>query len=90
MTCGHGPLVTVDRMKTVTLVPQQASTAVGVSNVQGALGSTVLFVAHINTGGFVSTTVTAWLQGLVLPQQSITFQVPRDDFWAKTVRRCRA
>src|SRR5260370_8971351 len=51
------------------------SVAVGASNVQAVPCSTVLFVLlHVMTGAVVSTTVTFWLQELLLPQASVTCQ----------------
>src|SRR5689334_4529803 len=56
---------------TVTFVPQHASIAVGGSKVQALPHTTVLFVAHVKSGGVVSITDTAWLQiEEVLAQQS--------------------
>src|SRR5260370_8044723 len=56
----------------VTLVPQQASNAVGGVNVQGVPGVIVMFDAQVITGGVVSTIVTAWAQvAEVLLQQSV-------------------
>src|SRR6267378_568197 len=52
------------------------SVAVGASKVQGAPCSTVLLVLlHVMTGAVVSTTVTLWLQELLLPQASVACQV---------------
>src|SRR5260370_5888725 len=52
------------------------SVAVGASNVQAVPCSTVLFVLlHVMTGAVVSTTVTFWLQELLLPQASVACQV---------------
>src|SRR5438094_4920087 len=52
------------------------SVAVGASKVQAAPCSTVLFVLlHVITGAVVSTTVTFWLQELLLPQSSVACQV---------------
>src|SRR5439155_20851966 len=59
----------------VTLVPQQASTAVGGSKFQPEPQRTVLFVAQASTGGVVSTSVTVWLQVAVAPQQSLACHV---------------
>jgi hypothetical protein len=42
----------------VTLLPQQASKAVGASNVHAVPHWTVLFGAQVATGGLVSVTVT--------------------------------
>src|SRR6266852_5735969 len=52
------------------------SVAVGASKVQAIPCSTVLFVLlHVMTGAVVSTTVTFWLQELLLPQASVACQV---------------
>ena len=55
-------LVMVPTMLIVTFVPQQASSAVGLSNDHESPHSTTLLVAQVMTGGVVSTTVTVWLQ----------------------------
>ena len=60
-TCGHTPLVTVLWTTTGTLVPRQASKALGVSKLQLVLQLTVLLLEQVITGGAVSTTVTAWV-----------------------------
>jgi hypothetical protein len=57
-----GLLVTVLATEIDTFVPQQASEAVGGSNVQAVPHWTVLLVAQVITGGVVSTTVTFWVQ----------------------------
>jgi hypothetical protein len=49
---------------------QQLSVAIGRSKVHGVPHWTVLFVAQVSVGGMVSTTVTIWLQKLLLLQQS--------------------
>src|ERR1051326_4297759 len=59
-------LVLVLRMVIVTLVPLQASTAVGLSKVQAPVHWTVLLLAQVMTGGGVSATVMVWLQVAVL------------------------
>src|SRR5258707_12057795 len=54
----------------IVLVPL-LSVAVGTSNVQAVPNSTVLFVLlQVITGTVVSTTVTFWLHGALLPQKS--------------------
>src|SRR5258707_3508550 len=59
----------------MVLVPL-LSVAVGASKVQAAPCSTVLLVLlHVMTGAVVSTTVTFWLQELLLPQASVACQV---------------
>src|ERR1043166_857100 len=68
-------LVLVLRMVMVTLVPLQASVAVGLSKLQALPHWTVLLLAQVMTGGVVSTTVMVWLQELLLPQMSLTSQV---------------
>jgi len=75
MTCGHTPLVTVLRTVSVTFVPLQLSLAVGASNVQAVPQLTVLLVAQVRTGGVVSTTVTVWLQVVLLVHASMAIQV---------------
>src|SRR5437762_1582348 len=66
-------LVTVLRMVMVTL--PQVSLAVGASNVQLLVHSTVLLGMQMIVGLVVSTTVTFWLQLAVLPQASVARQV---------------
>src|SRR6266853_487537 len=67
-------LVTVLRIE-IVLLPL-LSVAVGASKVQTTPCSTVLLVLlHVITGAVVSTTVTCWLQELVLPQRSVACQV---------------
>src|SRR6266567_2059484 len=67
-------LVTVLRIVIVAL--PLLSVAVGASKVQAVPCSTVLFVLlHVMTGAVVSTTVTFWLQELLLPQASVACQV---------------
>jgi hypothetical protein len=66
------PLVTVDAMVIVTLVPQQASNAEGVSKLQTEPQPTVLAGTPAKKkGGVVSTTVTICVQMRVLVQQSV-------------------
>jgi hypothetical protein len=59
----------------VTLVPEQASKAVGVSKFGVGPHCTVLFGAQVMTGGVVSTMVTVCVQVDVLVQQSAACQV---------------
>src|SRR5437773_2103392 len=59
----------------VTLVPQQASYAVGGVKLHGVPQMTPTPEAQATSGGVVSTTVTVWLQVLVLPQQSLASHV---------------
>src|SRR5206468_3904600 len=68
-------LVVVLKTVMVTLVPAQASEAEGASKLQAEPHWTVLFVAHVMTGGVVSTTVTIWLHGALLEQPSVACQV---------------
>src|SRR5436190_1429277 len=76
MSCGHVPgLVTVLRIVMVTLVPQQASIAVGGSKLQLVPHSTTLLVAQVRTGGVVSTKVTIEVHVTLLLQQSVATQV---------------
>jgi len=65
----------VARTVIVTLVPQQASTAVGGENVQGVPSATVMLEAQVSTGGVVSRLVTIWLHVAELLQQSVARQV---------------
>ena len=58
-----------------TFVPEQASEAVGESNVQGVPNSTVLLAAHVRTGAVVSMIRTVWLQVAELEQESVARQV---------------
>src|ERR1035438_321294 len=67
-------LVVVPSTTTVTL-EQQASLAVGGVKLHAKPLLTVRLLAHVSTGGVVSTTVTVWLQVLVWPQSSATSQV---------------
>src|SRR6266853_324833 len=67
-------LVTVLRIVIVAL--PLLSVAVGASKVHAAPCSTVLLVLlHVMTGEVVSTTVTFWLQELLLPQASVACQI---------------
>src|SRR6266550_2773048 len=66
-------LVTVLRIVMVAL--PLLSVAVGASKVQAAPCSTVLLVLHVMTGAVVFTTVTCWLQALLLPQASVACQI---------------
>lgn len=76
MTCVQPvALVVVLVTVTVTFVPAQASEAEGASKVQAEPHWTVLFVAHVMTGGVVSTTVTIWLHGALLEQPSVACQL---------------
>jgi hypothetical protein len=69
------PLVTVARTTTRTFVPLHASEAVGGSKSHTDPHSTVLLEAQVMTGGVVSTSVTVWLQVLLLPKESVASQV---------------
>src|SRR5438552_1366300 len=69
------PLVTVPTTVMVTLVPQQSSTALGWSKLQGVPHGTLLFVAQVMTGGAVSIIWMDWLHVALLPQQSVARQV---------------
>ena len=61
---------------TVTLAPPQLSApAVGASKAQSAPHSTVFPATQTSVGAVVSTTVTVWLQTLLLPQASAALQV---------------
>src|ERR1039457_6135519 len=75
MSCGQRPLLTVLRTVIVTLLPLQASTAVGRSKLHVEPHCTVLLLAQVITGGVVSTTVTVWLQVALLLQRSVACQV---------------
>src|ERR1039458_6129361 len=67
-------LVVVPSTTTVTL-EQQASLAVGGVKFHAKPLLTVMLLAQVNSGGVVSTTVTVWLQVLLLPQASVNSQV---------------
>src|SRR6266404_6225948 len=66
-------LVTVPMMVMVTL--PQVSLAVGVSNDQLLVHSTVLLGAQVMVGGVWSSSVTFWLHSAKLPQASVARQV---------------
>src|SRR6266496_866250 len=66
-------LVTVLRTVMVTL--PQVSVAVGVSNDQLLVHSTVLLGTQVMVGGVWSSSVTFWLQSAVLPQESVARHV---------------
>jgi hypothetical protein len=70
------PLVTVLWTAMVTLVPQQASEAVGWPKFQGVPAATVMLVGQTSVGGWVSTTETSCVQTELLLQQSVTRQTP--------------
>ena len=59
----------------VTFVPQHASKAVGVSNVQPVPHSSVLGPLQLIIGGFVSISVTICVQNEEFEQQSVAFHV---------------
>src|SRR4030081_3494814 len=67
-------LVTVATMAMIGAGPHP-SVELGRSNVQAVPHSIVLGPAHVIAGGVVSTTVTIWLQVLLLPQASVALQV---------------
>jgi len=69
------PFVIVLNTVTVTFVPQQSSTAVGVSKLHAVPHSTVLFTGQVTLGGLKSLIVTDWLQYTSLLQQSVNIQV---------------
>src|ERR1039457_2291956 len=75
ITCGQTPLVMVLTTVIATFVPLQASEAVGASKLHAVPHFTVLLFAHASTGGLVLTTVTTWLQVLLLPHVSVICQV---------------
>ena len=68
-------LVTVLRTAMVTLVPQQASIAVGGVNDHVELHCTVMLLAQVITGGWVSCSTTRWLQNAEFEQQSVIIQL---------------
>jgi len=68
-------LVTVPVRITATFVPSHPSVAAGISKSHATPHSTILFVAQVNTGDVVSTTVIVWLQVTTLLQVSVTSQV---------------
>ena len=59
----------------VTFVPQHASNAVGVSNVQPVPHSSVRGPLQLMFGGFVSISVTTCVQNAELEQQSVACHV---------------
>jgi len=63
-------LVTVFKTVMVTFVPQQASNAVGGSNVQAVPHCTILLGEQLMIGGLVSTIETTSVQKAALVQQS--------------------
>ncbi len=69
------PLVTVPTTVMVTLVPQQASMALGGSKLQGVPQITPLPGAQVMSGGVPSNTWMLWLHVLLLPQQSVACHV---------------
>src|SRR5437762_14122769 len=70
------PVMLVTVLRIVMVALPLLSVAVGASKVQAEPCSTVLFVLlHVITGAVVSTTVTFWLQELLLPQASVASQV---------------
>jgi hypothetical protein len=71
----HVPLVTVASTIICTFVPQHASTAVGGVKFQGVAKATVMFGAHVMTGGVVSTMVTTCVQNVAFEQQSVICQL---------------
>src|SRR4051812_10251401 len=64
-------LVTVLRIRMVTLVPSQASTAEGGVKESPVPHSLVMLGEQLNTGAVVSRTVMVWLQVAELPQRSV-------------------
>src|SRR5260221_10463107 len=75
MNFGHVPLVTVLSAVTVTLVPLQASKAVGGVKVQGESHGKPTGEGQLIVGGVLSITATLWLHVLVFPHGSVTTQV---------------
>jgi hypothetical protein len=75
MACGQTPLVTVLATMITTFEPLQASVTIGASKLHAVPHCTVLLLAQFSTGGFVLTTVTVWLQVLLLPHASVNSQV---------------
>src|SRR5436190_1576381 len=70
------PVTLVTVLTIVMLLLPLLSVAVGASKVQATPCSTVLLVLlQVMTGAVVSTTVTFWLQELLLPQASVACQV---------------
>src|SRR4029077_4492626 len=74
---GEAALVVVLVISITTLVPSQASTAVGRVNANGLPHSTIWPGAQARFGGVVSTIVIVWLQKLSLPHVSVARQVRR-------------
>lgn len=67
-------LVMVLRTVIVMFVPQQASMAVGGVKDQAEPQFTVMLLAQVITGGWVSTSMTRWLQKVEFEQQSVIIQ----------------
>ena len=59
----------------LTMINVEGCEAAGSSKAQALPSSTVLFVTQRIAGALVSTTVTVWLQVLLLPQASVARQV---------------
>jgi hypothetical protein len=68
-------LVTVFKMRNVTLVPLQVSRTSGKSKPNGAPHLVALLATQVMLGGVVSTTVIRWLQLARLPHASKASQV---------------
>jgi hypothetical protein len=73
----HPPLalVTVLTMAMVTLLPEQASKALGPVKFQTVPHSTTRLLAQTKLGGVVSITVIVWLHVLLLLQESLARHV---------------
>src|SRR6185436_21100561 len=69
--------VTVLVISITTLVPSQASTAVGRVKANGVPHSTIWSCAQVRLGGVVSTIVIVWLQKVSLVQVSYARHVRR-------------
>src|SRR6185436_6889231 len=69
--------VTVLVISITTLVPSQASTAVGRVKANGVPHSTIWSCAQVRLGGVVSTIVIVWLQNVSLVQVSYARHVRR-------------
>src|SRR3989442_414026 len=69
------PAVLVTVLTMALVAKPQVWLKVGASSVEAAVHSTVLLATQVMVGAVVSTTVTTWLQVLLLPQESVALQV---------------
>ena len=83
--CGQVPLVTVASTLIVTFVPQHSSTAVGGSKLHTEPQGTILLAGQVSKGAVVSSTVTVWVQVVMLVLQSTTCHTPLNIFGHRLV-----